>query len=42
MKIKRKISAESTERFQEQPRFYLNEITPTSLSYIVRNSTTGI
>lgn len=42
MKIKRKISAENTLRFQEQTRFYLNEITPTLLSHVERNSTTGI
>lgn len=38
MKIKRNISTESTLRFQEQPRFYLNKVIPTPLSDIARNS----
>lgn len=40
--MKRKTSTVSTLKFQEQPSFYLNEITPTPLSYIARNSTTAI
>lgn len=40
--MKRKISTANALKLQEPPRVYLNEITPTSLSYIARNSTTAI
>lgn len=42
MEIKRKISTESALKFQEQQRFYLNEIIPSPFPNIVRISTTAI